>query len=88
MKDAIKGKGKPSQKQKSIIIEADELEAEKLEIDSELEVVCIAEEIIKGRGKHSRKHKSTVLEVDKLEPEVVRITNVLVPQRALVVQMI
>jgi hypothetical protein len=43
VKDAIKGKGKPGRKRKSVAIEADESEAEEPEADSEPEVARMIE---------------------------------------------
>ena len=53
-KDAIKGKGKRSQKRKSNILDADKPEVDKLEaleLELELELARAVKEVIKGRGK-------------------------------------
>jgi hypothetical protein len=60
VKDIIKDKGKRDRKRKSVIIELEELNADKPEADSELEVACIIKEAIKGQGKPGRKHKMAI----------------------------
>jgi hypothetical protein len=63
-KDAIKGKGKRSRTRKSTALEAD-----KPDVEAELEVAHAAKEVITGKKKRGRKPKSVVQEVDKPGPE-------------------
>jgi hypothetical protein len=93
-KEVIKGKGKRGQKCKSTAIEADEPEADdqepepEPEVDSEPEVACVAGEAINGREKRGWKRKTVVHKAEEPELEVAWTTNVPVPWRAPVVQMI
>jgi hypothetical protein len=75
-----KVKEKRGRKRNSNALEADELEADKQELEPELEadlepeVACVIEEVINGRGKHGRKRKITT---DEPKPEVALYTPVL-----------